>query len=174
MEQNEIKEYRINESISYSLTKDEALECLKKAKIFKTTGTRANVFCIVLGICAVVFFVDFIINWDFNPLFFSIFSLVMIAVVLIVPNIYLNRLAKENSNGKLINAEVTDEKITINTEAESWSIALDNTSAMTCEKDCYIFFTPHKQIFAIPKRVISKENSQRIDELFKEKTNEYN
>lgn len=172
--QNNTDEPVLIEKVSFSLTTEEALNCLKKARVIKTTGKRASIYCIILGICAVAFFADFLIKKDYNPLIFSILSLAIIAIIIIAPNISLNKLAKENSNGKIIGAEIFSDKIVIGKGEESWNINLDNSCAVAQENNMYIFFTKDKQLFAIPKRAISQDNSQEIEKLIIDGTNEYN
>lgn len=134
------------EEVSYALTQQEAYLCLKKAGIFKTSGKRAIVYTILMIIAAAGFFVSFLLGQNVNWLVFAIISLLIIAVIWLVPYFQLKRLAKENAKGNVIKAKITEEKITIIGNDSSWKIPLDQTSRLSQGDGLLVFHTQNKQL----------------------------
>lgn len=161
------------EEVSYALTQQEAYLCLKKAGIFKTSGKRAIVYTILMIIAAAGFFVSFLLGQNVNWLVFAIISLLIIAVIWLVPYFQLKRLAKENAKGNVIKAKITEEKITIIGNDSSWKIPLDQTSRLSQGDGLLVFHTQNKQLFAIPERAIRPENLQKVKSLVQKGTRPY-
>ena len=91
------------------LTQDEIYKCLYNSNLFKTKGKRAVIESIILGLAAVIFFsIYFTTTSQYNHynLIFGIISLLTIAIIWIVPYVYLNNLAKMMADGKNIEAEI--------------------------------------------------------------------
>ena len=161
------------EEVSYALTQQEAYLCLKKAGIFKTSGKRAIVYTILMIIAAAGFVVSFLVGQNVNWLVFAIISLLIIAVIWLVPYFQLKRLAKENAKGNVIKAKITEEKITIIGNDSSWKIPLDQTSRLSQGDGLLVFHTQNKQLFAIPERAIRPENLQKVKSLVQKGTRPY-
>lgn len=144
--------------ISYSLTYNEAYHCLKNAGLYKTSGKRAIVYTVLMVIAALGFLISYIVKNDINWLIFSGVSIAVIVVIWLVPAIQLKKLAKINSDGKIIKARIYRDKILINTNDEKWEISLDTKNRLKIYDDIYIFYTGEKgQIFVIPTRVLNEE-----------------
>lgn len=158
----DITEHLLGE-FSYSLTYNEAYHCLKNAGLYKTSGKRAIVYTVLMAIAALGFFFSYIVRNDINWLIFSIISLAVIAVIWAVPAFQLKKLAKINSDGRIIKAKVYKDKILIDANNDKWEISLDTTNRLKIFDDIYIFYTGEKgQIFVIPTRVLD-ENKEVVE-----------
>ena len=157
------EEYEIPETgykISYVLTQDEMYKCLYNSNMFKTKGTRAVVESIILGIAAVIFFtIYFTTTSQYNHynLIFGIISLVTIAIIWIVPHIYLKRMSAMMADGKTIEAEIYPTHIDIGRNDGKWSIELDGKAQIQEFDNIIMIFTDHDRAFAIPERVIEPD-----------------
>ena len=167
------EERQFLEEISYSLTQQEAYLCLEKAGIFKTSGRRAVVYTVLMIIAAAGFFISFLVGQNVNWLVFAIVSLLIIAVIWLVPYFQLKRLAKENAKGNVIKAKITEEKIVITGNDSSWKIPLDQTSRLSQGDGLLVFHTQNKQLFVIPQRAIHPENLQKVQRLVQKGTRPY-
>lgn len=155
------KEIEVPENLlgdfSYSLTYDEAYHCLKNAGLYKTSGKRAIVYTVLMVIAALGFFFSYIVKNDINWLVFTFVSLAVIAVIWIVPAVQLKRLAKINSDGRIIKVKVFDDKIFIDGNDNKWKLNLDKTNKLKIFDDIYILYTAERgKIFVIPTRVLNK------------------
>lgn len=160
---DDAEEYEIPETgykISYVLTQDEMYKCLYNSNMFKTKGTRAVVESIILGIAAVIFFtIYFTTTSQYNHynLIFGIISLVTIAIIWIVPHIYLKRMSAMMADGKTIEAEIYPTHIDIGRNDGKWSIELDGKAQIQEFDNIIMIFTDHDRAFAIPERVIEPD-----------------
>lgn len=168
------KESSVIQELSYSLTQSEAYKCLKKAKIIKTVGARAIVFTVVLILAAAGFFISYFYQKNINNLIFGGISLAIIAIIWIFPTFHLQKLAKMNSNGKVITANVYTNKIVIGKEEESWTIRLDKSNKYKRYDDILMFYTTDEgQFFVIPVRALDKDKKEEILKLIEEGTLAY-
>lgn len=133
----EYEEQQTGIKLSYILRQEEILECLKKSGFIKTTGTRAVAETVILAVLAVVFFVTYLLQQNTNALFFSIISLLLIAVIWIVPQQGMKHRAKELTDGKEIHMEIYPDTIVMGQGEGRWEIPLDGTSE--CEQDGSLF-----------------------------------
>jgi hypothetical protein len=129
----EYEEQQTGIKLSYILRQKEILESLKKSGFCKTTGTRAVAESVILAILAVAFAVTYILQKDTNSLVFGIISLLLIAVIWIVPQQGLKRRAKELTDGKEIHMEIYPDSIVMGENEGRWEIPLDGT--VECEQD---------------------------------------
>ena len=165
---DDAEEYEIPETgfkLSYVLTEEEMYKCLYHSNIIKTKGSRAVIQSILLGIASVVFFITyFTTTTQYNSynLFFGIFCLIMIAVIWIVPQIYLRSMAKMLADGNKIEAEIYPTHIDIGRDDGKWSIDLDGRSAIEEFDNIIMIFSEKDRAFAIPERVIEPEYYNEI------------
>ncbi len=165
---DDAEEYEIPETgfkLSYVLTAEEMYKCLYHSNIIKTKGSRAVIQSILLGIASVVFFITyFTTTTQYNSynLFFGIFCLIMIAVIWIVPQIYLRSMAKMLADGNKIEAEIYPTHIDIGRDDGKWSIDLDGRSAIEEFDNIIMIFSEKDRAFAIPERVIEPEYYNEI------------
>ena len=160
---DDAEEYEIPETgfkLSYVLTVDEMYKCLYHSNIIKTKGTRAAVQSVLLGAASLVFFITyFTTHTQYNSynLFFGIFCLVMIAVIWIVPHLYLKSMSKMLADGNTIEAEIYPTHIDIGRDDGEWSIELDGSSTIEEFDNIIMIFSGKDRAFAIPERVIEPE-----------------
>lgn len=160
---DDAEEYEIPETgfkLSYVLTVDEMYKCLYHSNIIKTKGARAVAQSVLLAAASIVFFITyFTTHTQYNSynLFFGIFCLVMIAVIWIVPHLYLKSMSKMLADGKTIEAEIYPTRIDIGRDDGEWSIELDGSSAIEEFDNIIMIFSGKDRAFAIPERVIEPE-----------------
>ncbi len=90
-------------------------------------------------------------------LFFSIFSLVMIALIWLVPYLHIQSMAKVMANGKTVEAEVYPDHIDIGSGDGAWSIELDGNCELSEFDNIFLISLSDGRSFAIPERVIEPE-----------------
>ncbi|MGN0470774.1 MAG: YcxB family protein [Acutalibacteraceae bacterium] len=163
VEDDDFAEYEIPETgikLSYVLTQDEMYRCLYHSNSFKTKGTRAVVQSIILAVAAVIFFITYFIGenqYGGYNIFFGIVSLVMIAVIWVVPHFHMKSMAKLLADGKTIETEIYPTHIDIGRDDGAWSIELDGSSEIEEFDNIFMIYTQKGQNFAIPERVIEPE-----------------
>ena len=86
----------------------------------------------------------------------------MIAVIWIVPQIYLRSMAKMLADGNKIEAEIYPTHIDIGRDDGKWSIDLDGRSAIEEFDNIIMIFSEKDRAFAIPERVIEPEYYNEI------------
>lgn len=163
VEDDDFAEYEIPETgikLSYVLTQDEMYRCLYHSNSFKTKGARAVVQSIILALAAVIFFIAYFIGdnkYNGYNMFFGIVSLVMIAVIWVVPHLHIKSMAKLLADGKTIETEIYPTHIDIGRDDGAWSIELDGSSEIEEFDNIFMIYTQKGQNFAIPERVIEPE-----------------
>ena len=160
---DDAEDYEIPETgikISYVMTKDEMYKCLYHSDVYKTKGVRAAFSSVVFGLAAIGFMVAYFTTdgslKNYN-LFFSIFSLVMIALVWLVPHLHMKSMAKLSADGKKIEAEIYPDHIDIGSGKGAWSIDLDGNCELAEFDGIFLIYAPENRNFAIPQRVIEPE-----------------
>ena len=128
----EYEEQQTGIKLSYILRQEEILESLKQSGFCKTTGTRAVAEIVILAILTVVFIVTYILQKDTNSLVFGVISLLLIAIIWIVPQQGMKRRAKELVDGKEIHMEIYPDSIVMGEGEGRWEIPLDGTAE--CEQ----------------------------------------
>lgn len=152
--------------ISYILTPDEMYKCLYHSDMYKTKGGRAVLQSIILLIAAILFFVSYLWgNEDFKGyhLFFSILSLVLIAVIWLVPHLHMKSMAKMMADGRKTEAEIYPTHISIGRDDGAWTIPLDGSCEIMEFDQIIMIFTKKGQGFAIPERAIEPEYLSEIN-----------
>ncbi|MDD6489839.1 MAG: YcxB family protein [Clostridia bacterium] len=163
VEDDDSAEYEIPETgikLSYVLTQDEMYRCLYHSNTFKTKGARAVVQSIILAVAAVIFFIAYFMSdnqYGGYNIFFGIVSLVMIAVIWVVPHLHMKSMAKLLADGKTIETEIYPTHIDIGRDDGAWSIELDGSSEIEEFDNIFMIYTQKGQNFAIPERVIEPE-----------------
>ncbi len=174
--EDDTEEYEIPETgfrLSYVLTRDEIYKCLYHSGAVKTKGLRAVVQSIILAAAAVVFFVVYFTTksqYNNYNIFFGIVCLITIAVIWIVPHIYLKSMSKMMADGKTVEAEIYPTHIDIGSGDGEWSIPLDGRSYIEEADGIFIIFTENDRTFAIPKRVIEPEVYNEISAILRSGT----
>ena len=160
---DDAEEYEIPETgikISYIMTYDEMVKCLYHSDLYKTKGGRAIASSVIFGLAAIVFAVTyFTVGGQYKGmnLFFSIFCLVMILLIWLVPYLHIRSLARMMANGKTIEAEVYPDHIDIGSGSGAWSIELDGKPELLEFDNIMMIALPDGRNFAIPERVIEPE-----------------
>ena len=140
--------------VSYILNKEEILTCLKHSGFYKTTGLRAVVETVVLGLAFLIFFASFCVYTTANNLVMSILSLLLIGAIWLVPHIGMKRRAEELADGREIAMQIFPDEIQIGEGSRAWSIELDGTSRLAEMDGILAVFTPEERIAALPVRAI--------------------
>ena len=140
--------------LSYQLTREEAMACLKKAHIYKTSGKRAGVETAILIAAAALFFVCYALYQDGYNLALGIFSLAVAGLVWLIPYFDLRRRAKEIAGGKKVEVEIYPDEVVVGSGEGQWNIPLDGTSSFAEFDDLMVLFTPKSAMLAIPMRAM--------------------
>lgn len=140
--------------LSYTLTREEAVACLKRAHIYKTTGRRAWLESGILAVAAALFFVSYALYQGGYNLVLGILSLALIAVIWLVPYFDMRKRADEVAGGKKIEVEIYPDEVVVGSGEGQWEISLDGTSNFEEFDDLMVLFTPKNAILAIPMRAM--------------------
>lgn len=160
---DDAEEYEIPETgvrLSYVMTVDEMYKCLYHSDMIKTKGARAVIQSIILAFAAIIFtVVYFTSKSEFNQfnLYFAGISLIMIAVIWIVPHWHLKSMAKMLADGKTIEAEIYPTHVDIGRDDGQWSIDLDGSATIEEFDNIIMIYSKKDRAFAIPERVIEPE-----------------
>lgn len=140
--------------LSYTLSREEAVACLKRAHIYKTTGRRAWLESGILAIAAALFFVSYFLYQGGYNLVLGILSLVLIAVIWLVPYFDMRKRAEEIAGGKKVEVEIYPDEVVVGSGEGQWEIPLDGTSNFEEFDDLMVLFTPKNAILAMPMRAM--------------------
>ena len=140
--------------LNYVLRPEEVYECLKHSGFCKTSGKRAMVECVILGICAVMCMAAYFIHWNISGLILAVLCLALIAVVCLVPNLGMKRHARRIANGKELHVEIYPDELQVGRGEGQWEIPLDGTSILEEYEELMVISTPHKKMLCIPMRSV--------------------
>lgn len=140
--------------LNYVLRPEEVFECLKRSGFSKTTGVRASVEAVILGIAAVACGVSYLMSWNGNSLLLAVICLVLIGVVCLVPHFGMKHRAKQIASGKELRVEVYPDEIQVGRGEGEWEIPLDGTSTLEEYEELMVLTTPQKRMLCIPMRSV--------------------
>lgn len=125
----EFEEQNTGIRLSYSVREKEALQCLLHTGPCRTTGRRAIVETAILGVLAVLFLVQYIVYTKQDMLFFAGISLLVIAVIWIVPRFALKKRAHEIAQDSEVHLQIYPDVIEVYGKGREclWEIPLNNT-----------------------------------------------
>lgn len=149
----EYEEQQTGIKLSYILRQEEILECLKKSGFIKTTGTRAVAETVILVALAVVFIVTYFLQKNANSLVFGVISLLLIAVIWIVPQQGMKRRAKDLADGKEIQMEIYPDNIVMGQGEGRWEIPLDGTSESEEDSNLLLIYSQDRTVI-LPLRCV--------------------
>ena len=150
----EYEEQNTGIQLSYVLKEHEILECLKSSGMMsRTTGKRAVIETIILGVLAVVFFVTYLVENKNDPLFFSGICLLVIAIIWIVPQVGMRRKARSLTDGKEIKVVVYPDVIEIGENEGYWEIPLDGSCVLHRENRLLFLYSGSRALI-LPLRSI--------------------
>ena len=121
--------------LSYTLNREEAMACLKRAHIYKTVGRRAWLETGILIVAAALFFVSF-------------------GLYQLVPYLDMRKRAGEIAGGRKIEVEIYPDEVVVGSGEGQWEIPLDGTSSFEEFDDLMVLFTPKNAILAMPMRAM--------------------
>ena len=148
------EEVRPGIGINYVLRPEEVYECLKRSGFCKTSGKRAAVECVLLGICAVACMAAYLIQQNIHGLILAVLCLALIAVVCLVPYWGMRRHARRIANGKELHVEIYPDELQVGRGDGQWEIPLDGTSMLEEYEELMVVSTPHKKMLCIPMRSV--------------------
>lgn len=138
----------------FILKRNESYEALKNSGIIKTVGSRSVIYTVILLIAVLLFVSAYVMQKNFHDLVFAFISLVVLAVVWLVPHFYISKLAKVNTNGQVIKYKLFKRSLQIFCNENSWYIPLDNSNRIKiCKNVIVIKRMKDDQLFVIPLRV---------------------
>ena len=140
--------------LNYVLRPEEVYECLKHSGFCKTSGKRAMVECVILGICAVMGMAAYFIHWNISGLILAVLCLALIAVVCLVPHLGMKRHARRIANGKELHVEIYPDELQVGRGEGQWETPLDGTSILEEYEELMVISTPHKKMLCIPMRSV--------------------
>ena len=164
---------RVYLSTRFVFEESEIFETLKRARLYKTQGSRSILYTVIMAVAAVGFFLSCIYGNNYNWLFFSILCVVVIAAIWLVPTFHLKKLARENNNGEQIEIKITNKDIVQKTGDKEWIIPLDKTGTLEIGDSVIIIRTYHGQMFSIPKRSIKEDKYKKVLQIIKNGTEPY-
>lgn len=158
----------------YIIKKTEAYEGLKNSGMIKTIGARTIVYTVILLIAITGFVSVYVLQQNINNLILAVISLVVLAIIWIIPRYSLNKLAKLNANGNVIKFSVYNNSLQILCNDNSWYIKLNNSNRMKlCKNVLIIKRVKDEQLFVIPLRAIEESKRDDVIELLKKGTLSY-
>lgn len=158
----------------YIIKKTEAYEGLKNSGMIKTIGARTIIYTIILLIAITGFVSVYVLQQNINNLILAVISLVVLAIIWIIPRYSLNKLAKLNANGNVIKFSVYNNSLQILCNDNSWYIKLNNSNRMKlCKNVLIIKRVKDEQLFVIPLRAIEESKRDDVIELLKKGTLSY-
>ena len=158
----------------FVMKKDEAYEGLVNSGMIKTVGVKSVIYTIILIIAIVCFIVAYIYENKFRDLFLTVVSVVVLAVIWLIPKFSLNKLARLNAKGDTIKFSVYSNSLQIRCNENSWYIKLNNSNRMKlCKNVIIIKRVKDDQLFVIPFRAIDKSKRDEIIDLLKKGTLSY-
>lgn len=110
----------------YTLTEQEIFDGLRLSGIYKTSGKRALIESILLAVFAAIFLATYIWKQDVFSLVMAIVSLVLLALLFLVPTVDMKRQAKNCQRD--VKLKLYAKSVFIETAEGSQTIALDSTS----------------------------------------------
>lgn len=138
----------------FILKRNESYEALKNSGIIKTVGSRSVIYTVILLIAVLLFVSAYVMQKNFHDLVFAFISLVVLAVVWLVPHFYISKLAKVNTNGQVIKYKLFKRSLQIFCNENSWYISLDNSNRIKiCKNVIVIKRMKDDQLFVIPLRI---------------------
>ncbi len=140
--------------LNYTLRQDEIYECLRKSGFIKTTGKRAAIETVILGVLAVVFFAAYVVQKATDPLIFSIICLLLIAIIWIVPYQGIKNKARRTADGKEIKLSIYPDVIEIGEGEGYWEIPLDGTCEWTRQSNMIFLYASKGRILILPLRSV--------------------
>ncbi|MEE0265029.1 MAG: hypothetical protein UD936_05315 [Acutalibacteraceae bacterium] len=158
----------------YSINKSEAYEGLKNSGMIKTVGVRTVVYTVILLFAIACFIVAYVFKENSIDLAAAVFSAVVLAIILIIPEYSLNKLAKLNANGNLIKFSVYNNSLHILCNENSWYIKLNNSNRMKiCKNVLIIKRSKDNELFVIPLRAIAESKKEEVIAVLKKGTLSY-
>ncbi len=147
----------------FTLTNSEAYDGLKNSGMIKTTGVRSVVYTVLLLIAMAGFIFSYTVKGNFNDIVFTIISAAVLAMVWMIPNFSLKKLAKANANGNLIRFRLYEDCLHILCNDNSWLIELDNSNKIRISKNVIIIKRlKDNQLFVIPLRAVADRSKERV------------
>ena len=140
--------------LTYVLKHAEVFSCVKRMGFCKTTGRRAVMESVVLGVVCVLFLVSYFLYGAVQNIVLAAISALIIGVVWVVPRIGINARAKELTTGKTVYVEIFPDAVEVGKGKNEWAIPLDNTSEYEEFDNMMVLFTPDEKLFPIPMRAV--------------------
>ena len=120
------------------------------------------------------FIVAYVFKENSIDLAAAVFSAVVLAIILIIPEYSLNKLAKLNANGNLIKFSVYNNSLQILCNENSWYIKLNNSNRMKiCKNVLIIKRSKDNELFVIPLRAIDESKKEEVIAVLKKGTLSY-
>lgn len=142
---------------AYTLTEQEVYDGLRLSKVYKTTGTRAVVETVILGVFFLFFSVSYVLKQEVFSLVMAIVSAVVILALNLVPRFDMKRQAKK---GQLdVKLRIYPDKLYAETEKGSQRILLDGSSSVKAvgkERKLVVVQIAEGGLLIIPERAIPK------------------
>ena len=125
----EFEEQNTGIRLNYSIREKEVLQCLLHTGPIRTTGRRAVVETAILVLLAVLFLVQYALYRKPEMLFFAGISLLVIAVIWIVPRFALRKRARELAQDSELHLQIYPDVVEVYGKGGEhlWDVPLDNT-----------------------------------------------
>ncbi len=99
--------------LHYSLKSNEIFDCLRKFSNYKLKQKKSHIQTSILIVISVLFLATGIIKNDTNAYIFFVASIILIAVIWLVPRIIINSHAKEISRNNEMYVEIYPDEIVV-------------------------------------------------------------
>lgn len=143
--------------LSYTIKKEEIIECLRYNSDDGVKGARQIMELGLLVVLAVAFLVSFFITGNTLNLILSLVSAALIVLTFVAPIISIRVGAGRMATAKKMDVEIFHDNIVITSGPNEWEIPLNGTVEMTEHENMIMIFIPRDRIFVIPVRAIDPD-----------------
>lgn len=160
VEDDDAEEYEEKYSgvkLSYAISKDEIISCLKHNGSYRFSNVRFIVETIIFVVLAIAFFILFgLTNNDLN-LIAGFISIGIIIAIALVPTIFIRINADKLTSRKKLDVEIFPDEISVSGGSAQWKIKLDGSCKFEEFNDMMLIYLPEDRIFIIPIRAIDPD-----------------
>ena len=143
--------------LNYELKTDEIFNCLKNFSEYKRKNKKVIIETVLLSIVFIGFLLSGLLKNDISGYIFSVISVLLIAVIWIVPNLIIKSHAKELSRLGNTYVEIYPDEIIIGNNGIEKNIALNGNSMFAVTDDLYVIIPPKGNMVIIPIRAIEPD-----------------
>ncbi len=160
VEDDDAEEYEEKYSgvkLSYAISKDEIISCLRHNGSYRFSNVRFIVETIIFVVLAIVFFILFGLTNNSLNLIAGFISIGIIIAIALIPTIFIRINADKLTSRKKLDVEIFPDEISVNGGNSQWKIKLDGSCKFEEFNDMMLIYLPEDRIFIIPIRAIDPD-----------------